>query len=316
MWKKKKYKKIFIPKKDWTKRLLQVPVFKLKNAQRLILKKILYSKYSELLISNVTWFIPNKWIKDNALFHVWKKYILKIDIKDFFPSISQDRIYWLFRKEFNFDHENSMYLSSLCTHNNQLPQWAPTSPMLANLIARFLDYRVIWLLKTYNQDNELNLTYSRYADDLTFSFNKKINVNIFINYVISILLEEWFYPNYKKISLIWQWKQQRVTGVIVNTTSSVWRKYYKTFKSIFYNIKKSWFTWEMLRWNEKNENKVIDVNKFKQILKWYLCFIRDISPIYYDKLNKFNLDLSINKIKSDIDDDINNEKSFWWWFNL
>lgn len=289
MSKKRRYKKIIIPKRDWSNRILHAPVYKLKNAQRIILKNILYKKHNDLLIDNITGFIPNKNIKNNANFHVWKKYILKVDIKDFFPSITQDRVYWLLRKEYNLDHSTSMYLSSLCTYNNQLPQWAPTSPMLANLIARFLDYRIIWLLKSYNLNEWLELSYSRYADDLTFSFNKRIDINLFINYVISILIEEGFYPNYKKIHMISSWKQQKVTWLVVNDKVSVWRRYYKKFKSIFYNISKNWFDDELKKWNNINSKKIESVEKFKQVIWWYISFIKDISPDYYEKLKQFNV---------------------------
>lgn len=288
----KKYKIIKIPKKNGNYRTLHSPVFKLKNAQRFILNEILYNKTNFLLPDNITWFIPNKSIKDNAKFHIWKKYILKIDIKDFFPSITKDRVYALFRKEFDFDHETSMYLSSICCFNNQLPQWAPTSPMLSNFIARFIDYKLLWLLNKYNVNKAwLDLTYSRYADDLTFSFNKKIDFNKIINYIISILIEEWFFPNYRKIHLISSWKQQRVTWIIVNNKIWVWRKYYKKFKSIFYNISKKWFREEMIKRNTKNNRKIYNEENFKEILWWYLSYIKSISPEYYTKLLKFNIGL-------------------------
>lgn len=290
--KRKKYKKILIPKKNWKMRTLYSPVYKLKLAQRIILKSILYNEIWKLLLDNITWFIPGKSIIDNAKYHTWKKYILKLDIKDFFPSITQDRVFWLFRKEYNLDYSTSMYLSGLCCYNNQLPQWAPTSPILANLIARFLDYRIVWLLKSYNSNNtKLNLTYTRYADDLTFSFNSRLDINLLINYIISIMIEEWFFPNYQKIHLISASRQQRVTWIIVNERVSVWRKYYKKFKSIFYNIGKNWFMDEMIKWNQKNENKITKVDNFKQVLGWYLSFIKNISPDYYEKLLEFKIDL-------------------------
>ncbi len=290
--KRLRYKKIEIPKKNWKMRTLNSPVYKLKRVQRIILKDILYKEINRLLIKNVTWFIPKKSIIDNAKYHVWKKYILKIDIKDFFPSVTQDRVFWLFRKEYNFDYSTSMYLSLLCSYNNQLPQWAPTSPTLSNLIARFLDYRLIWLIKSYNdKKNWLDLVYSRYADDLTFSFNRKMNVSFFINYVISILLEEWFSPNYEKISLISAWKQQKITWIVVNWKISVWRKYYKKLKSIFYNISKNWFENELWKWNDKNEKKIYSKEKFKEILGWYLSFVKNISPEYYEKLLVFGINL-------------------------
>jgi len=291
--KRLKYKVINIPKKWWGVRKLHTPVYKLKEAQRIILKEILYKDFDKLLIHNITWFIPWKNIKDNAKFHIWKKYLIKFDIKDFFPSITKDRIYWMFRKQYDYDHKTSILLSWLCCYNNELPQWAPTSPMLSNLIARFLDYQIIWLLKKYNYNLEwLELTYSRYADDLTFSFNKKINIQKFIDYIISIMLDEWFFPNYKKIHLISSKNQQRVTGIIVNDKIGVWRKYYKKFKSIFYNIEKNWFMQEMIKWNSKNNKKIINIDSFKYILQWYLSYIKDISPDYYIKLKEFNVDLT------------------------
>lgn len=292
--KRNKYKKILIPKRNWKIRKLHSPVYKLKVAQRIILKSILYKEIWRLLTENITWFIPWKNIKDNAKSHIWKKYILKLDIKDFFPSITQDRVFWLFRTEFNLDYSTSMYLSGLSCYNNQLPQWAPTSPILANLIARFLDYKIIWLLKSYNSNNnKLNLTYTRYADDLTFSFNYWININLLIDYIISIMLEEWFFPNYDKIHLISSWKMQKVTWIVVNDKISVWRKYYKKFKSIFYNISKNWFELELEKWNNLNSKKIDTIEKFQHVLLWHLSFIKSISPDYYYKLNSFNLNLDI-----------------------
>ncbi|MDD5197383.1 MAG: reverse transcriptase family protein [Candidatus Gracilibacteria bacterium] len=292
MSKKGKYKKIEIPKRTGGVRTLYSPVFKLKSAQRLILQKILYKKSSELLTNNVTGFIPGKSIKNNAEFHIAKKFILKVDIKDFFPSITQDRVYGLLRKEYDLDHATSMYISSLCCYNNQLPQGAPTSPTLSNLIARFLDYKLIGLLKSYNEGNTgLDLSYSRYADDLTFSFNKKIKVSILINYIISILLEEGFFPNYKKIHLISAGKQQKITGVVVNNKIGVGRKHFKKFKSIFYNISKSGFGSELSKWNKVNEVNISSIEKFKQILGGHLSFIKSLSPEYNEKLLEFNVNL-------------------------
>lgn len=289
--KRKRYKKIRIPKRNWDIRILYSPVYKLKSAQRKILKEIIYPNIWNSLIDSVTWFVPWKNIVDNANYHVSKKYILKLDIKDFFPSVTQDRIFALFRTLYNYDYSTSMYLAWLCCYNNQLPQWAPTSPVLANLVARFLDYRISWLIKKYNEKEWLNLTYSRYADDLTFSFNRNIKVNLFIWYIIELLLEEWFFPNYDKISLISAWKQQRVTWVVVNKKSSVGRKYYKKYKSLFFNIKKWNFQQEMIRWNQKNpEHKYINVDDFKQYLSWIMSFIYNVSPEYHSKLLEYELE--------------------------
>lgn len=284
-----RYKVIEIPKKSWGIRNLHVPVYKLKRAQRIILNELLYTKTDSLLIKNVTWFIPWRSIIDNAKFHVWKRYILKIDIKDFFPSVTQNRIFWLFRKDFNLDYSTSMYLSWLCTYNNQLPQWAPTSPMLANLIARFLDYRILWVINSYNKQTGVNIVYSRYADDLTISYNKKLNINRLINYIFDIIYSEWFIPNFDKLALISCWKQQKVTWIVVNSNLWIWRKSYKKMKSLLYNVSQNWFKEEMLRWNKINWTTIFEEEQFMNVLRWHLAHVKNISPNYYEKLQKITL---------------------------
>lgn len=289
------YKKIEIPKRNWWIRTLSVPVYKLKMIQKKILTDILYKKHEELLMDEACWFIPSKSIINNASFHSWKNFILKLDIKDFFPSITQDRIYWLLRKEFHFDHNSSTFLSSFCTYNNQLPQWSPSSPMLANLITRFLDKRLVWLIKSINEKNiNLKTSYSRYADDLTFSFNKWINVDKFLDTVIWIIKSEGFDINYKKVHLISSWKQQKVTWIVVNSKVWVWRKYYKKIKSIIYNlqVKKSSLMDEMIKWNRHTDIKITKSEKFKEVLLWHLAYIKSTSPDYYENIAKIWFDFN------------------------
>jgi len=288
-WKKWLYKIIKIPKGNWNTRELKIPTYHLKILQRSILDKILFIKEWEL-IDNVVGFRKWKNIVDNARYHVWKKYLLKIDIKDFFPSISQDRLYGLFKNLFWFNHEGSNYLAWLCSYSNELPQGAPTSPMLANLIARNIDYRIKWLINAYIiRNNKISIDYSRYADDLTFSFNININFSQFIEYIINIIVAEWFFPNYRKIHLFSSWKLQKITWVVVNQKIWVWKKYYLKIKSTFHNIKNNGFSIEMERWNTYNGTKIWNVEKFQEILKWHLSFIRQISPNYYENLLRYDI---------------------------
>jgi len=141
--------------------------------------------------------------------------------------------------------------------------------MLANITARFLDYKILGLVKKYNSnDNKLNLSYSRYADDLAFSFNSKINIKKFIDYII---------------------------GIMLNSKLSVWRKHYKKFKSILKNIENNWLIEEMIKWNTKTDNKIRNIESFKYVLKWHLSYIKDISPHYYIKLREIDIDLEPKK---------------------
>src|SRR5680860_1477625 len=109
-------------------------------------------------------FVKNRSIVSNAKAHTRKAYVLNIDIEDFFPSINFGRVRGLFlSKPFLLPEKVSTFLAQLCCFNNQLPQGAPTSPIISNFISMKLD-------------NELNqfsrrhrCSYTRYADDMTFS---------------------------------------------------------------------------------------------------------------------------------------------------
>lgn len=291
--KKGLYKEMKIPKANGKSRIIRIPTYKLKLLQKNILHSILELK-SDSLHPNVTGFLKWKDIVVNAKIHLHKKYILKIDIKDFFPSIWQDRVYWIFRKLFEFNHQNSKYLSGFCTYSNQLPQGAPTSPMLANFAARTIDYRVSGIIKAYTKKNKsLKIDYSRYADDLIFSFDGYLNFNKFTEYIISIIIDEWFFPNYKKIHLFSSWMQQNVTGIIVNNSKvSIWRRRYLKMKSVLFNIQNNGFSVERKNWNKKNNVEIDTDERFKNILNWHLSFMKNASPDYYEKLSNLYKDLN------------------------
>jgi RNA-directed DNA polymerase len=117
---------------------------------------------------------------------------LKLDLKDFFPSINLNRIIFVF-KSLGYPNKIAFYLASICSYNESLPQGAPTSPILSNIIAKQLDKRLISLAKKYS------LKFTRYADDLTFS-GKKIPAK-FIEYIKNIIEDEGFVVNESKTRL-------------------------------------------------------------------------------------------------------------------
>lgn len=282
------YKNYFIPKKDGTYRVIKEPTPILKLIQKNILSKILSPFAEEILVENCTGFRKNLSIKDNANYHLNKNYIIKLDISDFFPSISQARVYGLFRKKFDFNHEISSYLSWFCTYENQLPQWAPTSPMLANIIWSYLDKKILLLLEKLNSWNsKLNLTYSRYADDLTFSYDsQKLNPNKLIKTIQNIIEEEGFLLNIRKIRFFSGNQKKEVTWIIVNNEkTSIWRKKYKFFRAIIHNINTQWWEKSLEIWNKnhrKKGEKIESIEKFQETLKWYYSFIKmvDSESIY------------------------------------
>lgn len=272
----KKYKTYYIPKSNWKYRIIREPCDVLKQIQKQILGKLL-TPYSESVLSDsCTWFRHKFSIVDNAQFHKNKDIVIKLDISDFFPSISQARVYWFFKNKFWFNHQISSYLSGLCTYKNELPQGAPTSPMIANIIGVHIDNRILKLVESLNQWNaNLNLSYSRYADDMTFSYvDESLNPNKFINYIQSIIEWEWFFLNLRKIRLFRSSQKQEVTWIIVNGNDlSIGRKKYKLFRAIIHSIKNDWWQWALEKWNQKEWTKITDAEKFKQIIKGYHDYI-------------------------------------------
>ncbi|MDP2804648.1 MAG: reverse transcriptase family protein, partial [Gallionellaceae bacterium] len=160
------YKTFTIAKRNGTPRIIHEPRLSLKVLQ----EKILAYLYMHAGPPKpcVHGFTPKRSIVTNAKMHCSPKtqHLLNIDIEDFFPSITFYRVRGLLQKKpFEFSYEVATVLAHLCTFNGVLPQGAPTSPMLANLTCRSLDRDLMNFAKRHRA------TYSRYADDITFSFS-------------------------------------------------------------------------------------------------------------------------------------------------
>lgn len=201
---------------------------KLKKVQRWILSEIL----ERLLVHGAAHgFLAGRSIATNAAQHTDSRLVVKMDIEDFFPSISWKRVKGVFRKA-GYNEQIATLLALLCTespreiveHNGRthyvalgercLPQGAPTSPALTNVLCLTLDRRMSGMA------NNANWRYSRYADDLTFSFatrNKKDpNITHLLGSVKRILGDEGFQVNTKKTGVIREGAVQEVTGLVVN----------------------------------------------------------------------------------------------------
>lgn len=146
-------------------------------------------------------------IVDNAKKHLGQNHLLKMDLKNFFPSIKIKRIIPIF-KYLGYSNHVSFYLASLCCLDDSLPQGACTSPYLSNIVCKRLDKKLEKLATT----NQLN--YSRYADDLTFSGN--IIPELIIDEVTNLVISEGFKVNEEKTILLEENKKKIVTGISVS----------------------------------------------------------------------------------------------------
>jgi len=171
-----------IPKKNGGTRIINAPDKKiLKKIQNRLMNK-LYNyqnkiKKDENIKINISHgFEKGKSIITNARIHRNKRFVLNIDLKDFFASFHFGRVVGFFEKNINFriPKDIAIIIAQLCCYKGSLPQGAPTSPIISNIICNIFDMRILKLAKKYKLD------YTRYADDLTFSTNNKDFLNIYI----------------------------------------------------------------------------------------------------------------------------------------
>lgn len=198
------YREFKIPKRSGGERTISEPLPSLKEIQRWILDHVLYS---EPVSRYAKGFVRGRGIKENARFHRKQPTVLSLDIRDFFPSIHRHRVYGLFRA-FGYSQEVANLLARLCTFRDRLPQGAPTSPAVSNVVTRRVDRRLGGLAR------KLGLRYTRYADDLTFSGD--VSVGRLIPVVRAILQQDGFELNESKNRAMQRHESQEVTGVIVN----------------------------------------------------------------------------------------------------
>ena len=276
------YNEFSIPKKNGKSRKIQSPSPDLKNIQKRLcyLLQEIYSRMQPAMVhgyvkSNFLEY-PNKSIITNAKAHVGKKFVLNLDINDFFGSITYKHIFKLFRgSPFNFPEQLAAATSLLCTYNGKLPQGAPTSPVLSNLVFRKLDENI------FNFCQAFNITYTRYADDLTFSTNEPAfgitAMTTFKNQIEKYLSVGNFKLNEEKICLRTDKQKQIVTGIKVNKKLNLDRTYKKQVRAMLHDCRKNGLEKAAEKYFMKwRPNEKVDPVKFLEILKGKLAFIESV----------------------------------------
>lgn len=208
---KGKYNTFYKKKKSGNSRRIDAPVLSLKITQKWILKNILYkidcSKYSYgFQRDNKIGKSPQLMVAEK---HSRNLYILKLDIKDFYPSIKRDRVFYIFR-DMGYNKEASNLLANICTYENSLPQGAPSSACLANLICRRMDSRIAGYC------NRRNIIYTRYADDIIFSSNDRNLLYRSYKTMKLIIESEGFFLNNNKTYFRSESRKKEVLGITIN----------------------------------------------------------------------------------------------------
>ncbi len=238
---KKRYYSFEIPKKSGGMRQICAPCGNLKWFQ-LCLNEIFKALYTPSPYA--MGFTEGRSIVDNARIHTNQNYVFNIDLEDFFPSIDQARVWKRLQlPPFNFNAKVAGVIAGLCSIRSlryteglpfgvcyELPQGAPTSPLLTNAICDTLDRRLHGLAKRFG------LHYSRYADDITFSSMHNVYQpnSEFRRELKRIITEQKFSINKKKTRLCHCSVRQEVTGLTVGAKINVSRKYVKDLRAILH----------------------------------------------------------------------------------
>lgn len=258
------YKTYFIKKKSGKNRTITSPNYQLKAIQGWFLRKYLDPVP---LNDRVTGFVKKKGIKTNGVYHLDNKIVMCLDLENFFPSITSAMInnYFLTR----FDEITSGYLTKLVTYRGILPQGGVTSPALSNIIFHPIDDEIT------NLCNEKNITYSRYADDLTFSSNYIDDLVQLKSQIMIILNKSGFQLNEHKTRFMTGKNRKIVTGLILNSGKLTVGKLRKRF------IRAALFNYII------KKDKSVNVNEIYGLI----AFIRDIEPDYAEKIQNYIIKL-------------------------
>ncbi|MEM0993493.1 MAG: reverse transcriptase family protein [Bacteroidota bacterium] len=213
----RQYQQFYIPKPKGGKRRIETPSKPLKKVLSR-LNQYLQSAYYDVkpdcaygCILATADEAKKRNIYTNALRHIKGKWLLSIDLEDFFNNISYIQIRHIFRNApFEFNENSVKLLAELTTNENRLPIGAPTSPVLANLLCLPLDLQLEKIAKKYK------LVYTRYLDDFSFSAAKKIKKKI-IKKIVKAIGKSGFLPNTEKSFQCPITKDTHITGLSLHT---------------------------------------------------------------------------------------------------
>ena len=230
------YQKFSIAKRRGGSRDIYAPAEDLKCVQKK-LNSFLQAYYTCLKPICVHGFVmrPNDFsesygIVSNARVHTGKKHLLNIDLKDFFSTISAGQVKSLFLSgTFQYDNHIATALTLLTTYKGFVPIGAPTSPVISNFVCLGLDADML------NLGKERSLTFSRYADDLTFSSNAAFTVDD-LNAIYAVIAKHGFLVNERKVRMVGGNRKQTVTGLVVNEKVNIDRKLIKRIRAMLHDL--------------------------------------------------------------------------------
>lgn len=215
------YRRFTRPKPSGGERVIHAPFDKLKTVQGWIHRRILAKANVH---RSATGFRRGVSIVDNARRHTGKSIVVRIDLKDFFPTITHRQARQAFQ-HLGYPFAVANLMANLCTFGGVLPQGAATSPALANLVCHTLDERL------YRLSLAWRCRYTRYADDLVFS-SRNEQFPALIPFIKSVIAEEGFVVNEDKVRVMRRGNRQQVTGLVVNEKPNLSRQHRRQLRAM------------------------------------------------------------------------------------
>ena len=261
-----------IPKRSGGERLLHCPKPLARRAQQWILQNVLQKVRPADAAHG---FVRGRSIVTNATPHCRRTVVVSADLVDFFPTISVASVQGVFLW-MGYAGEVARTLARLCTCRRTarahriLPQGAPTSPAITNLVCWSLDRRAEGLARKFGA------TYTRYADDLTFSGDKELKNGLkrFLPLLMRIVRDEGFRVNRRKLRFARKGRRQVVTGLVVNARPSVSRETRRRLRAILHNCRAHGLDSQ----NAQNDPLFLDR------LRGQVAFVSQINPDHGAKL--------------------------------
>ncbi|QQN27894.1 reverse transcriptase domain-containing protein [Pseudomonas syringae group genomosp. 3] len=292
----KAYTSFTIKKRSGGDRTIDAPVRGLKQLQRTILNKL----SPEAAFRHCVYgYVPGRDILQNSAIHVRQRWVLRVDIKNFFPSITTLRVSGMFRSPpFDMEPKAARALALICTKDGLLPQGSPLSPWITNVICKGLDYNLKRLASKHK------CYYSRYADDLFFSTSNGLfptalarksdtESNVIIGEELkSEILSAGFLPNEEKTSLKPISQRQVVTGIVVNSRTNVPREYIRNLRAALYSWDKFGLEAAEEHWRNKVDlkNRVGEQPRFRWVVRGQINFVKHVKgeadPVYLSLAKK------------------------------
>jgi len=225
-----RYREFSVPKRSGGMRRIAAPEEPLRGAQQRIRRRLLARLRAHPAAMG---FERGRSIVHNAFFHTGKAVLVRMDLKDFFTSTRASRVKDYFRR-IGWNRPASELLTRLCTYRDGLPQGAPTSPRLSNLVNYRLDARLTGLA------DSLGAVYTRYADDLFFSFaeDRPGDVRKLIHFAKQIIKAEGYQIQHrKKLQLRRAHSRQVVTGLVVNDRVNLPRSVRRWLRAVEHHLR-------------------------------------------------------------------------------